>query len=113
MLCHRCVYIETLHAGIARRVEEIGGMWVICGHCGCFMMIWGARLRLFYDAMGCKFAKGEEKKLHEPLAAMCAIEGGIMSLVEVVASGGKEWGATRCVGMGVFPSVDYTTIKFK
>ena len=73
-------------------------------------------LRLFYDDMGCKVAKGEEKKLHDPLAAMCAIEGGIMSLVEVVevvASGGKEWGATRCVGMGVFPSVDYTTIKFK
>ena len=46
-------------------------------------------LRLFYDDMGCKVAKGEEKKLHEPLAAMCAIEGGIMSLVEVVASGGK------------------------
>ena len=50
---------------------------------------------MFYNAMEGKVAKGEEKRLHDPLAAMCKIEEGIVSLVDVVASGGKEWGATR------------------
>ena len=45
MLCHQCVYSDTLHAEITRRVEEIGGMRVMGGHCGCFIMLWRARLR--------------------------------------------------------------------
>ena len=42
-----------------------------------------------------KVTKGEEKRLHDPLAARCKIEEDSVLLVEVVAYVGKEWGATQ------------------
>ena len=96
-VCHRCEYTQELH-------------WLV--QHGTTTCAPNARaMQLFHQAMEHYIEKSRNKKLHDPLAAMCAVDEGIVSLREVLPDrdANNSWGAVLCEGTGIFAAVDLTT----
>ena len=72
-----------------------------------------APLLRLYEAMG-NYAKGEGKKLHDPLAMAAVVDEGVCQFKEVqVFRDAKGWGSVLESGTRTWISVDYDDERFR
>ena len=93
-VCHGVVYDDHFHAAVTARKAE------------------RPSLDLIWRGMEKYRAKRGEKKLHDPLAACCAIDPSIGTWAEVELYRERGWGARLAPGSGIHIITKYDRAKF-
>jgi len=101
-VCHRVVYDSRLHDAFRDAVQKAQPETTRA-----------AALKLLYQAM-CNYARGEGKKLHDPLAMAAVVDESVCRFEEVrVYRDTKGWGSALETGTRTWISVDYDDNKFR
>ncbi|CAE7529874.1 unnamed protein product [Symbiodinium pilosum] len=100
-VCHRVVYDSRLHQAFKNALQAEKAETVRA-----------EALKLLYNAM-CNYARGDGKKLHDPLAMAVAVDEGVCHFEEVrVYRDSKGWGSVLEAGTNTWISVDYDDESF-